>query len=112
MPDEAPYTLPVPEILGGGNEFLNADFCAAQYAPFADGSVELSDDYWLSCIDSSQIGISSGQFASWESPEAYLFNRLRQKGRGHNIYRMNVSDGLAGTEELLIEHAAGGDTGL
>jgi len=109
-PDNNPLDLPSPEIVTAGGQFLNADQCAASYAPFADGNMDLSADLWEACIDTNLL--AHGNARSWESPDSYLFDRLAQQGRGkYNIYRVYVSGGLADTEVLLIETARNADTG-
>ncbi len=109
-PDNDPLDLPSPEIVTAGGQFLNADQCAASYAPFADGNTDLDADFWQACIDTNLL--AHGNARSWESPDSYLFDRLAQQGRGkYNIYRVYVSGGLADTEVLLIETARNADTG-
>ena len=110
-PGNNPLDLPLPEIVTAGGQFLNADDCADDYAPFTDGNTDLSADFWQACIDTNLL--AHGDAESWESPDSYLFDRLAQQGRGkYNIYRVYVSGGLADTEVLLIETARFADTGF
>jgi hypothetical protein len=50
-PGTDPYERPDPEIVAGGGQFLNADQCAAVYAPWANGETLLPVDSWQACID-------------------------------------------------------------
>jgi hypothetical protein len=108
-PDSDPYQRPSPEIVTAGGQFLNADQCATTYyAPHADGITMASSDLWQACIAPDLL--AHGNAESWQSPDSYLFSR---RGKRHyDIYRVYVSDGLADTEELLIENARFADTGL
>jgi hypothetical protein len=107
------YTLPDPEIVGRLNTFLNADICAAQYAPFANGNTLLPDDFWLACIDTSLVGHTGfGNGQVWESADTYLFDRNGKPRSGGEIYRMTITGPSAGTEQLLITGSRAVDTGL
>lgn len=111
-PDVDPSTLPEPEIVARKDHFLDADQCAAQYAPFDDGNTLLSDDFWVACIDTSLFGHTGfGNGQVWESSNTYLYDRNAKHGSA-NIHRTTISGGSAGIEELLIENGRGMDTGL
>jgi len=112
-PDADPYTLPDPEIVGGGDIYLNADICAAQYAMHPNGDYEFADDFWLACIDTSLVGHTGfGNGQVWESADTYLFDRNGKPMSGGEIYRMTITGGYAGTEQLLIRGSRTMDTGL
>jgi hypothetical protein len=111
-PDTDPYGLPDPEIVASGEYFLDADACAIDYAPFADGNSEPQSSIWQGCIVPGLIGHTGfGGGQVWESADTYLFNRTANRGR-QDIYRFYIRGPSAGTEELLFEDGGGIDTGL
>jgi hypothetical protein len=113
-PDYNPSQLPSPEFIAVHysdiGALLDADQCASDYAPFADGTVELSSGFWQDCIDPDTVTVLSSFLHeggdSWQSPDALLFSRLNN--RHYDLYRRTIP---SGTEQLLIENAAGADTG-
>jgi hypothetical protein len=107
-PDNDPLDLPSPEIVTAGGQFLNADQCAASYAPFTDGSTDLPADFWQACIDTTLVAHGDGR--SWESPDSYLFDRNGK--RHYDIFRVYVSDGLADIEEKIIDNGRFPDSGF
>lgn len=111
-PDTEPDVLPVPEILTAGGQFFDADHCVDWYAPYADGNTSLDNEFWLACTAPGLL--AHGDARSWESPDSYLFDRFAQQGKAKmEIYRVYVSEenGLADTEELLVENGRDADTG-
>jgi len=111
-PGTDPYERPDPEIVGSGENFLDADTCAFDYAPLALGDSMAQSSMWVGCIVPGLIGHTGfGNGMVWESADTYLFDRNTNAGRS-DIYRIYVTDGMAGTEELLIENGRGMDTGL
>ena len=112
-PDSEPYTLPIPEIVARQDRYIDADLCAAQYAPFADGNTWLPDNLWTACLDTSLLGHSGfGNGQVWESADTYLFDRNGKVNSGGEIYRMTITGPYAGTEQLLIKGSRAVDTGL
>ena len=111
-PGVAQYERPDPEIVASGEHFLDADTCAINYAPFADGNSEPQSSLWQGCTVNGLVGhagFSNGHV--WQSADTYLFDRNANRGR-FEIYRINITGPSAGTEELLIENGWGMDTGL
>jgi hypothetical protein len=111
-PGVAQYERPDPEIVASGEHFLDADTCAINYAPFADGNSEPQSSLWQGCTVNGLVGhdgFSNGHV--WQSADTYLFDRNANRGR-FEIYRINITGPSAGTEELLIENGSGMDTGL
>lgn len=94
----------------GVKAILNADLCVALYLPSMFGDLDERSDLWRDCIDSNFICGYAGRHAAWQSPEALLVIRSIPKGR-RDLYRIYVTDGMAGTEVLLIENVEGADTG-
>jgi hypothetical protein len=126
-PDSDPLQLPSPEhIAVGENEdsdyprsgtiwILDADQCAAAYAPHARGTLDAPSDFWLGCKDQSTFNsrttLSGGY--SWQSSDAMLMHSyVDRDGSIWDIHRIHFSGPLAGTEQLIIEHASEADTGL
>jgi hypothetical protein len=113
-PGVDPYVRPSPEIFVTGGESLDTDLCAGKYAPYTDGNNgEPLTNLWLEeCTVGPLVGIPPA--STWESSNSYLFDRLSQQGRGRSeIYRFHYSsEGLAGTEQLLMELARSPDTGM
>jgi len=128
-PDTNRYALPSPEyILMGQNDgtnfptkifqmFLNADQCADLFAPNASGLLDAPTDLWESCKDESTFNFYTWDLPHgayhWESPEALLMDSYQQRIRPglFDIRRIYVSGALAGTVQLVLEHAEGADTG-
>ena len=114
--------LPSPEYIAmnyldrSGNQtqvigaIMDADLCAAYYAPHADGDdPAATSDLWKGCLGTSTFvaGNLHGGGDSWQSPDTLLKSTLGK--RHYDIYRHDVTDG---TEQLLIENARGADTGF
>ncbi|MEE8306348.1 MAG: hypothetical protein V3R81_03725 [Gammaproteobacteria bacterium] len=121
-PDNDPLQLPSPEYIASSYEeipgdpttgvvsILDADQCAADYAPYASGTSEAPIDLWQGCLDTNMFfPPSSPAASSWQTPEALLRNSSRD--HDHDLYRSYVTGALAGTEQLVIETAGGADTG-
>ena len=124
-PENDPMRLPSPEYIAmSHNEdsdnptsevmmILNADQCAAVYAPYVNGTLEAPSNLWQECKDKSTLsynGSLPGGGWTWQSPEALL--KLAYQGDGvFNIHRFYVSGALAGTEQLVIENAINPDAG-
>ena len=121
-PDEDVAVLPSPEYIVVVQDtdgtrrtsyasILNADQCAADLAPYADGNLEGPPDFWQGCIDNAQLltGSFPGRGDSWQSPEALLKSSVQDPT--FDIHRVYVTGALAGTEQLMIETARFGDTG-
>jgi hypothetical protein len=126
-PDSDPLQLPSPEYITvlqlEDSDFpttevmmlLNADQCAAVYAPYANGTLEAPSNLWQECKDESTLsydGTAPGGGYSWQSPEALLKNTYHGRETGlFDIHRIYVSGALAGTEQLVLENAVNPDTG-
>ncbi len=130
-PDNDPSLLPSPEFLAiryldssipsngasnGIGAILNADQCAADYAPYADGSSEAPFDLWRGCLDGNTFfaAFNGSGGDSWQTPDALLASRQNRSfdPLRNDLYRLYVAGPLAGTEQLLFENAGGADTGL
>lgn len=121
-PDSDVSILPSPEyiavIQGGGSalnaftSIMDADRCAADFAPYADGMSEAPVDLSQTCLDNSLFftGTLPGEGDSWQSPEALIKSSFQDPE--YDLHRVYVSGALAGTEQLLIETARFGDSGL
>lgn len=120
-PDDDVTLLPSPEYIavydrtvGSITEraaILNADQCAADYAPYADGTSAAQSVLWQGCLDNNNFftGDVPGRPDSWQSPDAFLKSSFQDPG--YNINRVYVSGALAGTEQLMVETARFGDSG-
>jgi len=121
-PNSDVSVLPSPEYIAvvhrdGGSitevvSILDADQCAADHAPYADGNLEGPPDLWQGCVDNSTFfaGSLPGQGDSWQSPEALLKSSFQDPT--YDIHRVYVTGALAGTEQLLIENARFADSGF
>lgn len=125
-PEADPLQLPSPEYIAvvqaEASDYprsevmmlLNADQCAAVYAPYANGTLEAPSNRWQECKDESTLsynGTIPGGGYSWQSPEALLKNTFQGwETELNDIHRIYVSGALAGTEQLVIENAKNPDT--
>lgn len=121
-PDSDPYTLPFPEQIvvskfADTGQIVDADLCAAYYAPFNDG---MSDAHETSVLWEQECIVTSTFFSpnihgggdSWQSPDTLLSSIFGGRGRGnYDVFRQYVFGPQAGDEELLIENARAADTG-
>ncbi len=127
-PDNDPSLLPSPEFLAiryleiGGDAssgigaILNADQCAANFAPYADGTSEAPFDLWRGCLEGTTFfaAFNGSGGSSWQTPDALLASRQNRSfdPLRVDLYRLYVAGPLAGTEQLLFEKAVAADTGL
>ncbi|VUX55296.1 protein of unknown function [uncultured Woeseiaceae bacterium] len=127
-PDNDPSVLPSPELIAvryldiggdaasGVGAILDADQCAADYAPLADGTLEAPVDLWRGCLETSTFfaAFNRGGGDSWQTPDALITSTQNRSVDPlvDDLYRRYVAGPLAGTEQLLIENAGGADTGL
>jgi hypothetical protein len=118
-PDADPYTLPFPEHIvvskfADTGQIVDADLCAAYYAPFNGG---MSDAHFTSVLWEQECIVTSTFFSpnihgggdSWQSPNALLTSIFGR--RQYDIYRQYIDGLMVDTEELLIENGRGADTG-
>jgi len=112
-PEADPLQLPSPEYvavsLGDGSDnptsevtmLLNADQCAAVYAPYANGTLEAPSNLWQQCKDESTLsydGTMPGGPYSWQSPEALLRGTFQgRETELFDVHRIYLSGALAGT---------------
>ncbi len=127
-PDNDRSLLPSPEFLAiryleiGGDAssgigaILNADQCAADFAPYADGTSEAPFDLWRGCLEGNTFfaAFNGSGGDSWQTPDALLASRQNRSfdPLRVDLYRLYVAGPLAGTEQLLFEKAVGADTGF
>jgi hypothetical protein len=126
-PENDPLQLPSPEYIAmsqdDGTDYptsqvlmlLNADQCAAIYAPYASGILEAPFDRWQECKDESTLsytGTMPGGPYSWQSPDTLLRGTFQGlETELFDIHRIYLSGALAGTEQLVIENASNPDSG-
>ena len=90
---------------------LNADQCAAVYAPYANGTLEAPSNRWQECKDESTLSYNGtlphGEAWSWQSPEALLKMHIPKRAKpGFSTFIGSISQvHWPAQQQLVIENA-------